>query len=162
MLDFPFFRLASSPLVTLEGHQKGVMSISWCKQDPDLLLSAGKDGRVLCWNPNNTKPVSWLFVIHDICKLINVVFINVFIYSGWRATHRDKPAATVGVRRVVVRPRPRTVRHRLLRRAGRRALATGACTHRVCEYITQFTCKRNKPATVGVPRGVLYFFGTRT
>ncbi|XP_075980743.1 COPII coat complex component secretory 31 [Anticarsia gemmatalis] len=49
-------RLASSPLVTLEGHHKGVMSVSWCRQDPDLLLSAGKDGRVLCWNPNNTKP----------------------------------------------------------------------------------------------------------
>lgn len=50
-------RLAASPLVTLEGHQKGVMALSWCKQDPDLLLSAGKDGRVLCWNPNNTRPV---------------------------------------------------------------------------------------------------------
>lgn len=49
-------RLAASPLVTLEGHHKGVMSVSWCKQDPDLLLSAGKDGRVLCWNPNDTKP----------------------------------------------------------------------------------------------------------
>ncbi|XP_035443872.2 protein transport protein Sec31A isoform X2 [Spodoptera frugiperda] len=49
-------RLAASPLVTLEGHHKGVMSVSWSKQDPDLLLSAGKDGRVLCWNPNNTKP----------------------------------------------------------------------------------------------------------
>ncbi|CAH2044333.1 unnamed protein product, partial [Iphiclides podalirius] len=49
-------RLAASPLVTLEGHQKGVLSLSWCRQDPDLLLSAGKDGRILCWNPNNTQP----------------------------------------------------------------------------------------------------------
>ncbi|XP_026733343.1 protein transport protein Sec31A isoform X2 [Trichoplusia ni] len=49
-------RLAASPLVTLEGHNKGVMSLSWSREDPDLLLSAGKDGRLLCWNPNNTKP----------------------------------------------------------------------------------------------------------
>ncbi|KOB72553.1 putative vesicle associated protein [Operophtera brumata] len=39
------------------GHHKGVMSLSWSQQDPDLLLSAGKDGRVLCWNPNDTRPV---------------------------------------------------------------------------------------------------------
>ncbi|KAG6454351.1 hypothetical protein O3G_MSEX008653 [Manduca sexta] len=49
-------RLAASPLATLEGHNKGVMAVSWCRQDPDMLLSGGKDGRVLCWNPNNTKP----------------------------------------------------------------------------------------------------------
>ncbi|XP_073961492.1 COPII coat complex component secretory 31 [Choristoneura fumiferana] len=55
-------RLAASPLATLEGHQKGVMALSWCRQDPDLLLSAGKDGRVLCWNPNNTKPGGELLV----------------------------------------------------------------------------------------------------
>lgn len=44
--------------MTLEGHNKGVMAVAWCKQDSDLLLSAGKDGRVLCWNPNDTRPVS--------------------------------------------------------------------------------------------------------
>ncbi|XP_063895129.1 protein transport protein Sec31A isoform X2 [Helicoverpa armigera] len=49
-------RLAASPLVTLEGHQKGVTAVSWSRRDADLLLSAGRDGRVLCWNPNNTKP----------------------------------------------------------------------------------------------------------
>lgn len=49
-------RLAASPVVTLEGHGKGALSMSWCAQDADLLLSAGKDGRVLCWNPNTTKP----------------------------------------------------------------------------------------------------------
>lgn len=27
------------------------MSLSWCNQDPDLLLSSGKDNRTLCWNP---------------------------------------------------------------------------------------------------------------
>ncbi|CAN8020560.1 unnamed protein product [Ixodes persulcatus] len=46
-------RFATSPLKTLEHHQKGVLAIAWCPQDPDLLLSCGKDKRILCWNPNS-------------------------------------------------------------------------------------------------------------
>ncbi|XP_054720841.1 protein transport protein Sec31A-like [Uloborus diversus] len=46
-------RFATSPLKTLEHHQRGVLSIAWCPQDPDLLLSCGKDNRILCWNPNS-------------------------------------------------------------------------------------------------------------
>jgi len=45
-------RLASSPLKTLEGHHKGVLSVAWCQADSDLLLSCGKDNRILVWNPN--------------------------------------------------------------------------------------------------------------
>ncbi|KPJ08062.1 Protein transport protein Sec31A [Papilio machaon] len=59
-------RLAASPLVTLEGHDKGVLALSWCRQDPDLLLSAGKDGRLLAWNPNNTKPGGEIVV--EVCQ----------------------------------------------------------------------------------------------
>lgn len=46
-------RFATSPLRTLEHHQRGVLSIAWCPHDPDLLLSCGKDNRILCWNPNS-------------------------------------------------------------------------------------------------------------
>ena len=46
-------RLASSPLRTLEGHHKGVLSLAWCQADPDLLISCGKDNRLLVWNPNS-------------------------------------------------------------------------------------------------------------
>ncbi|KAG8188070.1 hypothetical protein JTE90_014309 [Oedothorax gibbosus] len=46
-------RFATSPLKTLEHHQRGVLSIAWCQQDPDLLLSCGKDNKILCWNPNS-------------------------------------------------------------------------------------------------------------
>ncbi|KAJ1529899.1 hypothetical protein ONE63_006629 [Megalurothrips usitatus] len=46
-------RFATSPIRTLENHQRGVLSIAWCMQDPDLLLSCGKDNRILCWNPNS-------------------------------------------------------------------------------------------------------------
>ncbi|CAH2093302.1 unnamed protein product [Euphydryas editha] len=49
-------RLAASPLATLEGHEKGALALAWSAHDADLLLSAGRDGRLLAWNPNNTKP----------------------------------------------------------------------------------------------------------
>ena len=46
-------RFATSPLKTLENHQRGVLSISWCSHDADLLVSSGKDNRIVCWNPNS-------------------------------------------------------------------------------------------------------------
>ena len=48
-------RLASSPIRTLEYHQRGVLSLAWCRQDSDLLLSSGKDNKILCWNANSTQ-----------------------------------------------------------------------------------------------------------
>ena len=35
----------------MQGHDGGVLSLSWCSQDSDLLLSSGKDNRNICWNP---------------------------------------------------------------------------------------------------------------
>ena len=32
-----------------------MLSLSWCKQDADLLLSCGKDNRALCWNPQTSE-----------------------------------------------------------------------------------------------------------
>ena len=46
-------RLATSPLKTMKGHHKGVLSVAWCQADSDLLLSCGKDNRILVWNPNS-------------------------------------------------------------------------------------------------------------
>ncbi|XP_076465161.1 protein transport protein Sec31A-like isoform X2 [Babylonia areolata] len=46
-------RYATSPLKVLENHQRGILSVAWCQRDPDLLLSCGKDNRILCWNPNS-------------------------------------------------------------------------------------------------------------
>ncbi|TGZ82197.1 hypothetical protein EX30DRAFT_305569 [Ascodesmis nigricans] len=43
---------SNAPERILRGHNGGVLSLSWCKQDPDLLLSCGKDNRTICWNPN--------------------------------------------------------------------------------------------------------------
>ncbi|KAL4803539.1 hypothetical protein BDV18DRAFT_42483 [Aspergillus unguis] len=44
-------RNSHAPERTLRGHEAGVLSLSWCGQDPDLLLSSGKDNRTICWNP---------------------------------------------------------------------------------------------------------------
>ncbi|XP_049818141.1 protein transport protein Sec31A [Aethina tumida] len=48
-------RFATSPLKTLENHQRGVLSVAWCNDDPDLLVSCGKDNRILCWDPNSNR-----------------------------------------------------------------------------------------------------------
>ncbi|KAM9379533.1 protein transport protein Sec31B [Phaethornis superciliosus] len=45
-------RFATSPLSQLEKHTRGVLSLSWCQADPELLLSSAKDNRILCWNPS--------------------------------------------------------------------------------------------------------------
>nr|KMM70646.1 web1 protein [Coccidioides posadasii RMSCC 3488] len=44
-------RNSNAPERVLRGHESGVLSLSWCAQDPDLLLSCGKDNRTICWNP---------------------------------------------------------------------------------------------------------------
>jgi protein transport protein SEC31 len=49
-------RFATTYVKQLENHRKGIFSIAWCPQDPDLLLSCGKDNRILCWNPNSDAP----------------------------------------------------------------------------------------------------------
>ncbi|SCV67953.1 BQ2448_74 [Microbotryum intermedium] len=42
----------------LTGHEKGVLSLDWCSQDADLLLSSGKDGRTIAWNPSTSEIVA--------------------------------------------------------------------------------------------------------
>ena len=44
----------------LSGHDKGILSLSWCAQDSDLLLSCGKDNRTICWNPQSCEIVGEL------------------------------------------------------------------------------------------------------
>ncbi|XP_011354671.1 protein transport protein Sec31A isoform X14 [Pteropus vampyrus] len=45
-------RFASSPLHVLENHARGILAIAWSMADPELLLSCGKDAKILCSNPN--------------------------------------------------------------------------------------------------------------
>lgn len=53
-------RNARAPEKILTGHDKGVLALSWCKQDADLLLSCGKDNRTICWNPQTSEIVGEL------------------------------------------------------------------------------------------------------
>ncbi|CAG9855974.1 unnamed protein product [Phyllotreta striolata] len=46
-------RFATAPLKILQNHQRGILSMSWCSEDPDLLVSCAKDNRIVCWNPNS-------------------------------------------------------------------------------------------------------------
>ena len=38
------------PLATLRGHTEGVLNISWCPNDPSLLMSCGKDNKTILWD----------------------------------------------------------------------------------------------------------------
>ncbi|KAJ2730810.1 protein transport protein S31, partial [Coemansia sp. BCRC 34962] len=47
-------RNAQAPSKTLAGgHQRGILSLSWCRKDAGLLLSSGKDNRTVCWSPDS-------------------------------------------------------------------------------------------------------------
>ncbi|BGP36159.1 protein transport protein S31 [Rhodotorula kratochvilovae] len=46
------------PERVLRGHDKGILSLSFCPSDPDLLLSSGKDGRTLAWSLAAGAPVA--------------------------------------------------------------------------------------------------------
>ncbi|XP_042624134.1 LOW QUALITY PROTEIN: protein transport protein Sec31A-like [Cyprinus carpio] len=60
-------RFATSPLKVLESHTRGVLSISWSQADPELLLSSGKDNRILCWNPNTGEVIYELPTANQWC-----------------------------------------------------------------------------------------------
>ncbi|KAL1838325.1 hypothetical protein VTJ49DRAFT_2786 [Mycothermus thermophilus] len=44
-------RNSQAPERTLQGHDQGILALSWCQQDAGLLVSCGKDNRALVWNP---------------------------------------------------------------------------------------------------------------
>lgn len=55
-------RFATAPLKIFDNHQRGVLSLSWCHQDTDMLLSCGRDNKIICWNTNNNvagKDIRW-------------------------------------------------------------------------------------------------------
>uniref|UniRef100_M4B6P5 Protein transport protein SEC31 n=1 Tax=Hyaloperonospora arabidopsidis (strain Emoy2) TaxID=559515 RepID=M4B6P5_HYAAE len=50
----------STPLAEFHDHTAGVLSMSWCPNDPGLLLSCGKDNRTLLWDLFSRKTVAEL------------------------------------------------------------------------------------------------------
>ncbi|OCT70195.1 hypothetical protein XELAEV_18037117mg [Xenopus laevis] len=81
-------RFASSPLKMLENHTRGILSMSWSKDDPELLLSSAKDSRILCWNPNTSEVVYELPTENQWCFDVQWCPRNPSIFSaasfdGW-------------------------------------------------------------------------------
>ncbi|KAF9989527.1 protein transport protein S31 [Mortierella antarctica] len=97
-------RYAHAPEKTLSGHTKGILSLSWCQQDSELLLSAGKDCRSLCWNPKSGEIIgelppssSWTFDI-DWCPrnpdlLASASFDGKINVHSIQSTHESESAA---------------------------------------------------------------------
>ena len=54
----------------LTGHERGILSVSWCREDADLLLPCGKDNRALCWNPQTSEIIGEVPSFY--LKLINI------------------------------------------------------------------------------------------
>lgn len=44
------------PFKETRGHDKGILSVAWNAMDSNLLLSAGKDNRMICWNLSSGTP----------------------------------------------------------------------------------------------------------
>ncbi|KAF4616865.1 hypothetical protein D9613_008912 [Agrocybe pediades] len=95
-------RNARAPEKILTGHEKGVLSLSWCKQDADLLLSCGKDNRALCWNPQTSDVIgelpsadNWAFQV-DWCPRNHDMLATAF-FDGTIGIHSlqstNEPAA---------------------------------------------------------------------
>ena len=56
-------RNSNAPKKTLRAHDQGVLSISWCIHDSELLLSCGKDNRTICWNPRTERVLGELPIV---------------------------------------------------------------------------------------------------
>ncbi|NWI14870.1 SC31B protein, partial [Crypturellus soui] len=81
-------RFATSPLSQLEGHTRGVLSVSWCHADPELLLSSAKDNRILCWNPSMGEVVYELPIRSQWCFDVqwcprNPTVFSAATFDGW-------------------------------------------------------------------------------
>ncbi|XP_038108125.1 protein transport protein Sec31A isoform X2 [Culex quinquefasciatus] len=46
-------RYATAPTKTFHIHQRGVLGLTWCPKDFDLVASCGKDNKIYCWNQNS-------------------------------------------------------------------------------------------------------------
>ncbi|XP_053680316.1 protein transport protein Sec31A [Anopheles nili] len=49
-------RYATAPAKTFHIHQRGMLGLTWCPGDHDLVASCGKDNRIICWNQNTEDP----------------------------------------------------------------------------------------------------------
>jgi len=48
-------RNCTYPFKETAGHSKGILGVAWNTMDPNLILSCGKDNRLICWSNNEGK-----------------------------------------------------------------------------------------------------------
>lgn len=51
-------RNTASPTIKLHGHTAGIQSLEWPSCDEHLLVSAGKDGKIIVWNTENGSQIA--------------------------------------------------------------------------------------------------------
>ena len=62
-----------SMLVILMSVYRGILSLAWCPSDSDLLLSCGKDNRILCWNANTDSRVGEVSLTLSLCFVLSTI-----------------------------------------------------------------------------------------
>ncbi|WPH03389.1 Protein transport protein sec31 [Acrodontium crateriforme] len=94
---------SSAPERTLKGHELGVLGLSWCIQDPELLLSCGKDNRTICWNPRTGEQYgdfaagsNWAFQArwnpHNPSLIASASFDGMILITSTQATNSKSDA----------------------------------------------------------------------
>ena len=82
----------------LTGHEHGILSVSWCRQDADLLLSCGKDNRALCWNLQMSEIIGKVpsFYLKLIDIISNIIIVTnrgqLGVPVSWRPQNPELPA----------------------------------------------------------------------
>ncbi|XP_010295324.1 PREDICTED: protein transport protein Sec31A isoform X3 [Phaethon lepturus] len=96
-------RFASSPLRVLESHTRGILAIAWSMADSELLLSCGKDAKILCSNPNTGEVLyelptntQWCFDIQWCPR--NPAVLSAASFDGWISVYSIMGGSTDGLR----------------------------------------------------------------
>ncbi|NXS58414.1 SC31A protein, partial [Brachypteracias leptosomus] len=96
-------RFASSPLHVLESHSRGILAIDWSMADSELLLSCGKDAKILCSNPNTGEVLyelptntQWCFDIQWCPR--NPAVLSAASFNGWISIYSIMGGSMDGLR----------------------------------------------------------------
>ena len=88
-------RKSLAPIQLMKGHTAGILDLSWSAYDPNLLLSGGKDGKTICWNPNQGEIITefpeqtnWVFQSRWSSHMPSILAISSYdtglgVYSFW-------------------------------------------------------------------------------
>lgn len=62
-------RYATAPARQVQVHQRGILGLAWCPRDTGLMVSCGKDNRIVCWDP--TEEVAGQEVLSEVASAIH-------------------------------------------------------------------------------------------